>query len=156
MTEWSFIHLFIPWHWPPHRAFYELLLSTLENRNEAVLLPITTLSSWLTQPAGASCLPGFEGQSFGGRGYTLSFYHSVSSIGFSSLALALDHRMIIQHRNYWQKGAFLCVWVGGSPDYFRETWVSKIPWNLGDFHPTEYFLYLIMLEYTSSCAQILN
>lgn len=127
MTKWSFIRLFIPWHWPHHRALCELLFSTLENWNEAVLLLITMLSSWPAQPAGASYSPGFRGQSFWARGYTPFSYRSVSSVGFSSSALALDHRITIRRRNYWQKGAFLCVWVGVDRDYWIETWVSKIP-----------------------------
>lgn len=154
MTEWSFIRLFIPWHWPHHRALCELLFSTLENWNEAVLLLIAMLSSWPAQPAGASYSPGFRGQSFWARGYTPFFYRSVSSVGLSSSALALDRRITIQRRNYWQKGAFLCVWVRVDRDYLIETWISKTPCNLGDFHPTEYFRYLFMWEYTSSCAQM--
>lgn len=102
VTEWPFIHLLVPWSWPHHRALYELLFSSLENWNEVILLLITILSPWFTQPAGTSYLPGFEDQSLG-RGYTLSFYCFISSIGFSSLALPLDHRRIIEQRGYWQK-----------------------------------------------------
>lgn len=127
MTEWPFIHLFIPWNWPHHRALYELLFSALENWNEAILLLMTILSSWFTQPAGASYLPSFEDQSFlWGVGQRLPtiillfcFLNRILLFGSS-----LDHRRIIQHRDYWQRGHFF-VWIGVSHDWLIETWFLK-------------------------------